>query len=143
MFKGRNESNSSTTSVYPTTTVTTEITTTTRISHNDKKEQDLILGVGLSIGIVVFIILVLFLVCCCKWYRRKRQLERDLTPYYAYDQSEAEVIDGLLYTADSSSVDMLCVVADHGDEPPLPSSNGTLEIDSNYFSHQHKNSVSV
>lgn len=44
---------------------------------------------------------------------RKRQLERDLTPYYAYDQSEAEVIDGLLYTADSSSVDMLCVVADH------------------------------
>ena len=44
---------------------------------------------------------------------RKSQLQRDLTPYYACDQTEANVIDGVVYPADSSSVDMICVAEDN------------------------------
>ena len=47
--------------------------------------------------------------CCKSIYFRKSQLQRDLTPYYACDQTEANVIDGVVYPVDSSSVDMICV----------------------------------
>ena len=44
---------------------------------------------------------------------RKTQLQRDLTPYYACDQTEADMMDGVVYATDTSSVDMLCVVANN------------------------------
>jgi len=97
------------------TTSFQNITTTAASSvvpNHDGYNKSLVFGISIPIGIIFVSIVIIIVFACYKWQKRKSQLERELTPFYAYDQSEAEVVDGILYASDSSNVDMFCVVGD-------------------------------
>jgi len=46
---------------------------------------------------------------------RKKLIQEEFTPCYAYDQSENEVVDGILYPNGTNSVDLMHVHA----SPPV------------------------
>lgn len=98
-------------------TVITNITTaqpiiTTPVPVKIPKEGgNLAYFVGVPVGIIGIIILLLITTKIWKWYKRKKLLKQEFTPCYTYDQTENEVVDGVLYPSGSNSVDLLHVDA--------------------------------
>jgi hypothetical protein len=134
-WKPTTESPNTTPGISTTTIVTTTPTTinTTTILPTKKTGSDaVVIGTSIFGAIVVLIVVLLVFNYAYRWCQRRWQLQRDLAPYYSYEQSEADVTDGILYSSEHNSADLLCVVSDHHDN-----NGGDNDVsfgNTNYFS---------